>query len=85
MDVEFNQTLLELSSVLIEKDLLARQSQVLEGIILSHEHISQWKEFVLEIPADFYAIFPFNFFISPLPKKMAYPSICIIWTSARMR
>ncbi|WP_340124292.1 bifunctional diguanylate cyclase/phosphodiesterase [Methylobacter svalbardensis] len=60
--IEFNQTLLELSSVLIEKDLLERQSQVLQRIILSHEHISQWKEFVQEILADFYAIFPFNFF-----------------------
>ena len=60
--IEFNQTLLELSSVLIEKDLLERQSQVLERIILSHEHITQWKEFVQEILADFYAIFPFNFF-----------------------
>ncbi len=60
--IEFNQTLLELSSVLIEKDLLERQSQVLERIILSHEHISQWKEFVQEILADFYSIFPFSFF-----------------------
>jgi len=60
--IEFNQTLLELSSVLIEKDLLERQSRVLERIILSHEHISQWKEFVQEILADFFAIFPFNFF-----------------------
>jgi len=60
--IEFNQTLLELSSVLIEKDLLERQSQVLERIILSHEHISQWKEFVQEILSDFYTIFPFNFF-----------------------
>ncbi len=60
--IEFNQTLLELSSVLIEKDLLERQSRVLERIILSHEHISQWKEFVQEILADFYSIFPFNFF-----------------------
>lgn len=60
--IEFNETLLELSSVLIEKDLLERQSQVLERIILSHEHISQWKEFVQEILSDFYAIFPFSFF-----------------------
>ncbi|MDP3589434.1 MAG: GGDEF domain-containing protein, partial [Methylobacter sp.] len=60
--LEFNQTLHVLSSVLIEKDLLERQSQVLERIILSHEHISQWKEFVQEILADFYAIFPFSFF-----------------------
>lgn len=60
--MEFNQTLLELSTVLIEKELLERQSQVLERIILSHEHISQWKEFVQEILSDFFAIFPFNFF-----------------------
>lgn len=60
--LEFNQTLAELSSILIEKDLLERQSQVLERIILSHEHISQWKEFVQEILSDFYTIFPFNFF-----------------------
>ncbi len=60
--IEFNRTLLELSSVLIEKDLLERQSQVLERIILSHEHVSQWKEFVQEILKDFYTIFPFNFF-----------------------
>ncbi len=60
--IEFNRTLSELASVLIEKELLERQSNVLERIILSHEHISQWKEFVQEILADFYAIFPFNFF-----------------------
>ncbi|PKM13259.1 MAG: GGDEF-domain containing protein [Gammaproteobacteria bacterium HGW-Gammaproteobacteria-3] len=60
--IGFNQTLHELSAVLIEKDLLERQSQVLERIILSHEHISQWKEFVREILVDFYAIFPFSFF-----------------------
>jgi diguanylate cyclase (GGDEF)-like protein len=60
--VEFNHALHALSSVLIEKDLLERQSKVLESIILSHEHVSQWKEFVQEILADFHSIFPFNFF-----------------------
>ena len=59
---EFNQTLTDLSSILIAKDLLERQSKVLESIILSHEHISQWKEFVQEILEDFFTIFPFNFF-----------------------
>lgn len=59
---EFNETLFDLSAILIEKDLLERQSQVLERIILSHEHISQWKEFVQEILVDFHSIFPFNFF-----------------------
>ena len=60
--VEFNNALHALSSVLIEKDLLERQSKVLESIILSHEHVSQWKEFVQEILSDFHSIFPFNFF-----------------------
>lgn len=60
--IEFNHALHTLSSVLIEKDLLERQSKVLESIILSHEHVSQWKEFVQEILLDFHNIFPFNFF-----------------------
>ncbi|BCO25315.1 hypothetical protein MIZ03_0175 [Rhodoferax lithotrophicus] len=59
---EFNQTLSDLASSLIEKSLFERQSKVLERIILSHENISHWKEFVQEILADFHAIFPFNFF-----------------------
>jgi len=59
---EFNGILGDLSSTLVEKDLFERQSKVLEHIILSHEHISQWKEFVQEILADFHEIFPFNFF-----------------------
>lgn len=59
---EFNDTLSNLSSSLIEKDLLERQSLVLEQIILSHEHVTQWKDFVQEILIDFHAIFPFNFF-----------------------
>lgn len=67
--IEFNQTLHKLSSILIEKDLLERQSQVLEHIILSHEHISQWKEFVQEILVDFHAIFPFNFFYIAFAEK----------------
>jgi diguanylate cyclase (GGDEF)-like protein len=59
---EFNMTLTGLASTLIEKDLLERQSRVLEQVILSHEHVTQWKEFVQEILLDFHAIFPFNFF-----------------------
>ncbi|MDP2152480.1 MAG: bifunctional diguanylate cyclase/phosphodiesterase [Methylotenera sp.] len=59
---EFHSTLTDLSATLIEKDLFERQSRVLERIILSHEHVAQWKEFVQEILADFHAIFPFNFF-----------------------
>lgn len=59
---EFSQTTQYLASVLIEKDLFERQSNVLENIILSHEKVSQWKEFVQEILTGFHAIFPFNFF-----------------------
>ncbi|KAF0843231.1 diguanylate cyclase/phosphodiesterase [Methylovorus glucosotrophus] len=59
---EFHTTLSDLSDTLIEKDLLERQSAVLERIILSHEHVSHWQEFVQEILADFHSIFPFNFF-----------------------
>jgi diguanylate cyclase (GGDEF)-like protein len=59
---EFNETLGDLASTLIEKDLFERQSKVLERIVLSHEHVAQWKAFVQEILIDFHAIFPFNFF-----------------------
>lgn len=59
---EFNETLTDLASTLIEKDLLERQSRVLEQIILSHENVTQWREFVKHILIDFHAIFPFNFF-----------------------
>lgn len=59
---EFHGTLTDLSATLVEKDLFERQSKVLERIILSHEHITQWKAFVQDILSDFHAIFPFNFF-----------------------
>ncbi len=59
---DFSQTTQYLASVLIEKDLFERQSHVLENIILSHEKISHWKEFVQEILAGFHSIFPFHFF-----------------------
>ena len=51
-----------LSNTLVERELLERQSQVLEQIILSHERIGQWKEFVQAILSDFHAIFPFDLF-----------------------
>lgn len=47
---EFNETLTDLASTLIEKNLFERQSKVLERIILSHEHVAHWKEFVQENP-----------------------------------
>ena len=60
--LEFNDTIGKLASTLVEKDLLERQSRVLERIILSHENVSQWQEFVQEILLDFHGIFPFDFF-----------------------
>lgn len=59
---EFNEALEKFNATLIEKDLLERQRIVLEQIILSHEHVTQWKEFIQEILSDFHKIFPFNFF-----------------------
>ena len=59
---DFRETVRHLAGTLIEKDLLERQSHVLENIILSYEKVSQWKAFVQQILADFHTIFPFNFF-----------------------
>ncbi|MHB1099680.1 MAG: putative bifunctional diguanylate cyclase/phosphodiesterase [Burkholderiales bacterium] len=60
--LEFDQISSELGGTLIEKDLLERQSNVLESIILSHEKVTQWKAFIQEILSSFHSIFPFNFF-----------------------
>lgn len=60
--LDFNDTVDSLAGTLIEKDLLERQSHVLENLILSYEKVSQWKAFVQKILSDFHAIFPFNFF-----------------------
>jgi len=60
---DFNDTSGELTTTLIEKDLFDRQSRVLEKIILSHEHVADWKGFVQQILRDFHSMFPFNFFV----------------------
>lgn len=60
---EFDRMTSDLSTTLIEKSLLERQSRVLESIILSYEKVSQWKTFVQQILADFHTVFPFDFFI----------------------
>jgi diguanylate cyclase (GGDEF)-like protein/PAS domain S-box-containing protein len=57
-----NQIEEKLSDTLLEKNLLERQSNVLENIILSHEKVSQWKDFVQDILSKFHAIFSFNIF-----------------------
>ncbi len=60
--LDFNRTVENLAGTLVEKDLLERQSHVLENIIISHEKVSQWRLFVQEILSSFHSIFPFNFF-----------------------
>ncbi|ADE11292.1 putative bifunctional diguanylate cyclase/phosphodiesterase [Sideroxydans lithotrophicus] len=60
--LDFNRTVENLAGTLIEKDLLERQSHVLENIIISHEKVTQWRQFVQGILASFHSIFPFNFF-----------------------
>lgn len=60
--LRFDQATQQLAGTLIEKNLLERQSTVLEQIILSHEKVTQWKSFVQEILGSFHAIFPFQFF-----------------------
>lgn len=57
-----NQVAEKMSDILVEKNLLERQSRVLEKIILSHEKVSQWKEFTKEILTNFHAVFSFNLF-----------------------
>ncbi|WP_051906680.1 putative bifunctional diguanylate cyclase/phosphodiesterase [Methylomarinum vadi] len=73
---EFNSTIRLLSSILIEKDLLEKQSQVLEKIILSHEKVSQWQQFVQEILTGFHAIFPFNFFFIAFAEERGLSLYC---------
>ncbi len=60
--LDFGSTVESLAGTLIEKELLERQSNVLQNIIISHEKVSQWKLFVQEILAGFHTVFPFNFF-----------------------
>lgn len=59
---EFNRMTKDLAGTLIEKDLLERQSRVLETIVLSHEKVTQWKAFVQEVLLGFHAFFPFDVF-----------------------
>ncbi|WKJ90721.1 EAL domain-containing protein [Methylomonas montana] len=59
---ETHELLRRMELTLIDKSLFERQSAVLENIILSHEKVTQWKEFVQEILLEFHGFFPFNFF-----------------------
>jgi len=60
--VDVHELVERLSLTLIDKSLFERQSSVLESIILSHEKVTQWKEFVQDILREFHGFFPFNFF-----------------------
>ncbi|MDE1543999.1 bifunctional diguanylate cyclase/phosphodiesterase [Dechloromonas agitata] len=59
---ELNRMTNDLAGTLVEKDLLERQSRVLETIVLSHEKVTQWKAFVQEVLLGFHAFFPFDVF-----------------------
>lgn len=52
----------ELHKAMIDRELYEHQSRVLQGIILSHDKIENWEEFVQSILREFHSIFEFNFF-----------------------
>ncbi len=60
--LRFDDTAQKLAGTLVQKDLLERQSAVLEQIIFSHENVTQWKAFVQSILSSFQSVFPFQFF-----------------------
>ncbi len=60
--LRFDETAQQLAGTMVQKELLERQSAVLEQIILSHEKVTQWKVFVQEILTSFQEVFPFQFF-----------------------
>ncbi len=64
-----NQSAEKMADILDKKDLLERQSRVLENIILSHEKVSQWKEFVQEILGSFHSVFAYNIFYIAFAEK----------------
>ena len=60
--LRFDETTQQLAGTMVQKQLLERQSEVLEQIILSHEKVTQWKIFAQEILTRFRTVFPFQFF-----------------------
>lgn len=52
----------DLHKALIDRELYEHQGRVLQGIILSHDKIENWEEFVQSILCEFHSIFKFNFF-----------------------
>jgi len=59
---EFHDTLRHARQLVIEKDLLDRQSRVLSRIILSSEKVARWKEFIRGILRELQEMFPFEVF-----------------------
>ena len=60
--VECDQLVKQLHKAMIDRDLYEQQGVVLQGIILSHEKVENWEEFVRSILCKFHDIFEFNFF-----------------------
>ncbi len=52
----------QLHKAMIDRELYEQQGVVLQGIILSHEKIENWEDFVQSILQQFHSIFEFNFF-----------------------
>ncbi len=59
---ECDQLIRQLHRAMIDRELYEQQGVVLQGIILSHEKIENWEEFVQSILKQFHNIFEFNFF-----------------------
>jgi len=60
--VECDQLVRQLHKAMIDRELYEQQGLVLQGIILSHEKVENWEEFVQSILRKFHNIFEFNFF-----------------------
>ena len=60
--VECDQLVRQLHKAMIDRELYEQQGLVLQGIILSHEKVENWEEFVQSILRKFHDIFEFNFF-----------------------
>ncbi len=60
--VECDYLVRELHKAMIDRELYEQQGLVLQGIILSHEKIENWEQFVQSILRKFHNIFEFNFF-----------------------
>jgi len=60
--VECDWLVKQLHKAMINRELYEQQGIVLRGIILSHEKVENWEEFVQSILRKFHDIFEFNFF-----------------------